>query len=60
LPGWLGALAADLGVPVLSSFGIRREQLSELATKAVRANSMKANPVALGETELIAIVEAAL
>jgi alcohol dehydrogenase class IV len=57
---WLRALHASLGLPGLGSYGLREEHLPELAAKAARANSMKANPIALDERELMETVRAAL
>ncbi len=60
LPGWLETLARDLGIPPLSTYGIREEHLRELADRAARASSMKANPIALDAEELMEAVRAAL
>jgi alcohol dehydrogenase class IV len=57
---WVEALCADFSIPTLSTYGITSEHLPQLAEKASRASSMKANPVALGMDELVAMVAAAL
>ena len=60
LVDWLRVLSAGLGLRGLGSYGLREEHLPELAAKAARANSMKANPIALSEQELMETVRAAL
>jgi alcohol dehydrogenase class IV len=57
---WVRALAADLKVPRLGSFGIRREHFADLVAKATNASSMKANPIVLAPEELAEILEQAL
>ena len=46
-------------VPTLSSLGIPKESIPEIASKAAKASSMKANPIELTPHELEAILEAA-
>jgi alcohol dehydrogenase class IV len=58
--GWLRALATDLGIPRLGSYGIGAELTTELVEKAARASSMKANPIELTRDELAEIFESAL
>jgi len=57
---WLHDLCAALAVPGLATFGLTRDHFPELIAKAVVASSMKGNPVALTEDELLEIVERAL
>jgi alcohol dehydrogenase class IV len=57
---WVRALVADLKIPRLGSFGIRREHFAGLVAKAANASSMKANPIALTPEELTEILEQAL
>jgi alcohol dehydrogenase class IV len=57
---WLRALVADLKIPGLSTYGVGPATIAELVQKAVRASSMKANPVELTQDELAAVVEEAL
>jgi alcohol dehydrogenase class IV len=57
---WLHDLVADLSIPPLASYGIRRDAADELVEKAARASSMKGNPILLTREELAAIFEAAL
>jgi alcohol dehydrogenase class IV len=56
----LWALVGELGIPSLGGYGLGEEHLPELAEKAARANSMKANPIELTTQELIEVVRAAL
>lgn len=56
----LTALTTELGVPRLGSYGLQPRHVPELVDKAVRASSMKANPVELTHEELAAIVLSAL
>ena len=57
---WLRALVEDLGVPRLSAYGIRRDDVVAVAAKARGASSMQGNPVALTDEELRGALEAAL
>lgn len=57
---WLHDLGAALAVPGLAAFGLSRDHFPELIAKAQVASSMKGNPVALTEDELLEIVERAL
>jgi alcohol dehydrogenase class IV len=56
---WLAQLIADLRVPSLASYGIKRQDFPEIVKKSAAASSMKANPVALSTDEMIAILERA-
>jgi alcohol dehydrogenase class IV len=56
---WLTDVSTTLKVPTLSSLGIPKEAIPEIASKAARASSMKANPIELTPPELEAILEAA-
>jgi alcohol dehydrogenase class IV len=57
---WVGGLTSRLAIPSLASYGIRRQDVPELAAKAGRANSMKANPITLTTAELTATIESSL
>lgn len=57
---WVRQLTQDLRIPALSKYGISMEHAAELAAKAGRANSMKANPIALTNSELTAVLERSL
>jgi alcohol dehydrogenase class IV len=56
---WLTDVSATLKVPTLSSLDIPKEAIPEIASKAAKASSMKANPIELTPPELEAILEAA-
>lgn len=57
---WIRKLVSDLRIPPLRTYGVTGENTSELVGKARNASSMKANPIALTDEELAAILEAAL
>jgi alcohol dehydrogenase class IV len=57
---WVRALTAKLAIPSLASYGIAGRDAPELAAKASRANSMKANPIVLTAAELTATIENSL
>jgi len=57
---WIGRLTKQLAIPPLSAYGIKASDAPELAAKAARANSMKANPIALSPAELTAVLEHSL
>ena len=56
---WVQALVVEMQVPPLSAHGVKSEHFPEIAEKAARANSMKANPIQLTAEELTAILAAA-
>jgi alcohol dehydrogenase class IV len=53
-------LVTDLGIPRLGSYGVGPEHTAELIEKAVRASSMKANPIELTPGEMAIALESAL
>jgi alcohol dehydrogenase class IV len=57
---WLRQLAGELRIPSLGTYGIKSRHFDELADKAGKASSMKANPIRLTREELIGIMEKAL
>ena len=57
---WVRKLVADLGIPGLGHYGLKREHTAELVGKASQASSMKANPIVLTADELAGILERAL
>ena len=57
---FLRRMTQRLGIPKLQTWAIQESDLDEIARKAAAASSMKANPVALGHDELIAILREAL
>jgi len=57
---WVCKLVADLNIPRLGHYGLKREHTAELVEKASRASSMKANPITLTLDELAGTLERAL
>jgi alcohol dehydrogenase class IV len=57
---WVRNFTVQLAIPSLSSYGIGDKDAAELAEKAGRANSMKANPIALTAAELEAVLRSSL
>ena len=57
---WVRGLTSRLAIPSLASYGIRQQDVPELAAKAGRANSMKANPIVLTTAELTATIVTSL
>lgn len=57
---WVRELVAELGIPPLSSYGIRSQDVAAIVPKAAAASSMKANPIVLTPEELSGILERAL
>jgi alcohol dehydrogenase class IV len=57
---WVRALALDLKVPRLGSFGIQPTHIADLVVKAAKASSMKANPIVLTPEELAETLRLAL
>ncbi len=60
LIAWLEELVRGLRISGLSAYGVRREDLMEIAAKAAQASSMKANPLVLFPEELLEALESAL
>ena len=58
--GWAKLLVRKLNVPALSAYGIGSPPVEDIAAKAARASSMKANPVELTASELRWILEKAI
>jgi alcohol dehydrogenase class IV len=56
---WVHALCAELNVPSLGTWGIAEADFPGLVEKAARASSMQANPLALTDEELLAVLSAA-
>ncbi len=56
----VASLCADLKIPGLRAYGIDETHADDLASKALRSSSMKANPIALDESALRATLLAAL
>jgi alcohol dehydrogenase class IV len=57
---WAYVLRDALGIPGLGSFGVAQAAFADIAQKAMRASSMKGNPLALTEAELISVLEQAV
>jgi alcohol dehydrogenase class IV len=58
--GWLIQLSRDLNVRPLRSFGLSEAQIPRLVQKALKASSMRGNPLVLSEAELSSLIEEAL
>jgi alcohol dehydrogenase class IV len=56
---WLHGMAARLGVPRLGDLGVSTADFAAIAAQAQRSSSMKGNPVALSDAQLVAILDAA-
>ncbi len=57
---WLRRLVADLRIPSLAAYGVGPEHVPDLVDKAGKANSMKANPIALTPEEMGSILRNSL
>jgi alcohol dehydrogenase class IV len=57
---WVGELCQALGVPGLGRYGLTEAEVPQLVAKARAASSMKANPLALTEAELVEIATRSL
>ena len=57
---WVRQLCTDLGIPPLSAYGMRVGDVAAVVQKSLVASSTKANPVALTEAELHAVLDEAL
>ena len=57
---WIQRLAEELAVPGLSNYGIQQTDIADVVAKAMRASSMKGNPIELSEAELSATLAEAL
>ncbi len=53
---WLRTLTADAGVPRLRAYGVTPDRVGGVVAHALRANSMKTNPIDLMPQELAAAV----
>jgi alcohol dehydrogenase class IV len=56
---WLHDMAARLRVPRLGELGVNAADFAAIAAQAQRSSSMKGNPVALSDAQLVAILDAA-
>ncbi len=57
---WVRRLTADLQIPSLRTYGTTTGHIVEVAEKAAKASSMKANPIVLTREELSAVLTASL
>ncbi|MBV8807696.1 MAG: iron-containing alcohol dehydrogenase [Acidobacteriaceae bacterium] len=57
---WVRKLCKQLAIPPLRTYGLRSEQIPQLVEQALRANSMKANPIPLTMKESMEIARLAL
>lgn len=57
---WVLQLVRSLNVPPLSAYGIALDEAEAIVEKAARANSMKANPIALSREELLGVLRSAV
>ena len=57
---WVRGLTEALGIPGLSGYGLTAGMFEELAGKALKASSMKGNPVPLGVEDIVGILSKAL
>jgi len=57
---WVNDLCAALGIPSLSSFGLKREDIPLVVEKSAKASSMKGNPIALTQEEMDEVLDRAL
>jgi alcohol dehydrogenase class IV len=59
-PAWVRALARQMDIRRLATYGIEQRHFTDLAGKASRASSMKGNPLVLTTDELTRLLVAAL
>jgi alcohol dehydrogenase class IV len=57
---WIGETLTLLHVPGLAAFGLRPQELDDIAAKALVSSSMKGNPVPLSHADLKAVLLQAL
>ena len=57
---WVSETCRDLRIQTLGRLGLTRDRIPVLVERAMRASSMKGNPVALTKEELTGIIEEAL
>ena len=57
---WVRNLCRRMQIKPLAAHGIEKKDFNDIVAKARRASSMKGNPVALTEDELLAILQKAL
>ncbi len=57
---WLHTAVRELGIAPLSHWGLTAEDISELAGHALRASSMRGNPVDLDHDAIVAVIRQAM
>jgi alcohol dehydrogenase class IV len=57
---WVDGLVAELGIPRLGSYGLKKLHVGELLERASTASSMKGNPIGLTTQELTEVLDAAI
>jgi alcohol dehydrogenase class IV len=57
---WVSNLRRQLKIPGLSSYGVTERDFSAIAENALRASSMRGNPVELTEKEIFRVLEASM
>ena len=57
---WVGKLCKEMAIPPLHTYGLHSEQIPQLAEQALKASSMKANPIPLTKEESTEIARLAL
>lgn len=57
---WVRQLVGDLRIPSLAAYGLTRDCVSEVVSKAARASSMQSNPIPLTAEELSEALRAAV
>lgn len=57
---WVARLCHDFSVPPLHTYGLTELQIPDLVEKALKASSMKGNPLALTKAELSSLLQQAL
>lgn len=57
---WVQALCDTLAVPGLNTYGICREEFTDIIAKSRESSSMKGNPIKLTDDELANVLEGAL
>ncbi len=59
-PRWVEELCTKMDIPGLSSYGFSKKDIPELSQKAIKASSMKGNPLVLDSEDIKEILLAAL
>lgn len=57
---WIADIVSDLQVPGLEALGLDHDRIDEAADAAMRASSMKGNPIVLTHDEVVEIIESSM